>query len=80
MTSFYPQYHLEKKMRSDGGLASARMGCPHSRSGGRGTRESRMMEERNAVVSAATMRIMESGVELERPEAYAMAQEGFVRR
>ena len=39
-----------------------------------------MMEERNAVVSAATMRIMETGVELKKPEAYAMAQDGFVRR
>ena len=68
-------------MRSGGGLASARMGCPHSRQGGgRGTRESKMMEERNAVVSAATMRIMETGVELGEPQAYAMAQDGFVRR
>ena len=80
MTSFHPQYHLEKTMRSGGGLASARVGCPHSQGGGRGTRESKMMEERNAVVSAATMRIMETGVELEKPEAYAMAQDGFVRR
>ena len=67
-------------MRIDGGLASSNMGCPHGHGGARVTRESRMMEERNYVVSAASKAIMDMGVELEKTEADALAQEGFVRR
>ena len=44
------------------------------------TRESRMMEERNAVVSKAAMRMIETGLEKENEEAHAMAQDGYVRR
>ena len=39
-----------------------------------------MMAERNAVVAAATKMIVETGLELEKAEAYAMAQDGYVRR
>ena len=67
-------------MRSIGGLAVSNIGCPHGHGGARVTRESRMMEERNAVVTTTTKKIMETGVELEKSEAYAIAQDGFVRR
>ena len=67
-------------MRATEGLARTNMGCPHSRGGARVTRESRMMAERNAVVAAATKMIVETGAELEKAEAYAMAQDGYVRR
>ena len=39
-----------------------------------------MMEERNAVVAAATKMIIKNGIELEKAEAHAIAQHGFVRR
>ena len=67
-------------MRSIGGLAISNIGCPHGQGGARVTRESRMMEERNAVVTTTTKKIIETGVELEKSEAYAIAQDGFVRR
>ena len=67
-------------MRAAGGLTLASAGCPHGQGGARVTRESRMMEERNAVVAAATDLMIETGVGLESAEAYALAQDGFVRR
>ena len=39
-----------------------------------------MMEERNAVVSAAAKMMLRADVEASEEEAYARAQEGYVRR
>ena len=56
------------------------MGCPYGHGVARVTKESKMMEERNAVVAAATKMIIKNGIELEKTEAHAIAQHGFVRR
>ena len=44
------------------------------------TKDSKLMEERNAVVSAAAKMMLRAGVEASEEEAYARAQEGYVRR
>ena len=38
------------------------------------------MEERNAVVKAATKMMLSTGMETNEAKAYARAQEGYVRR
>ena len=67
-------------MRANEGVVIPNMGCPHGHGGARVTKESKMMEERNAVVAAATKMIIKNGIELEKAEAHAIAQHGFVRR
>ena len=44
------------------------------------TKDSRMMEERNAVVNTAAKMMLRSGIETDMAEAYSRAQEGYVRR
>ena len=44
------------------------------------TPESRLMEERNAVVSATARMMLERGIAADEREAYSKANEGFVRR
>ena len=44
------------------------------------TKDSKMMEERNAVVSAAAKMMLRAGTESSEAEAFARAQEGYVRR
>ena len=44
------------------------------------TRDSKLMEERNAVVKAATKMLLGTGMETNEAKAYARAQEGYVRR
>ena len=44
------------------------------------TRDSKMMEERNAVVKAATKLMLSTGMETNEAKAYARAQEGYIRR
>ena len=44
------------------------------------TKDSKLMEERNAVVSAAAKMMLRAGVEASEEEAYARAQEGYIRR
>ena len=44
------------------------------------TRDSKMMEERNAVVGAAARMMLRAGAEADKAEAFARAQEGYVRR
>ena len=44
------------------------------------TRDSKLMEERNAVVSAAAKMMLRAGVEASEAKAFARAQEGYVRR
>ena len=57
--------------------AQARLGY---RSRVKVTKDSRLMEERNAVVSTAAKMMLRSGIETDKAEAYARAQEGYVRR
>ena len=44
------------------------------------TRDSKLMEERNAVVNAATKMMLSTGLEMSEAKAHARAQEGYVRR
>ena len=44
------------------------------------TKDSRLMEERNAVVNTAAKLMIKSGTETDKVEAYARAQEAYVRR
>ena len=77
------QVRLEKRAtHPTSRLARANLGgCPHGHGAGpRVTRESRMMEERNAVVSRAAKMMIETGLEKEHEEAHAMAQYGYVKR
>ena len=57
--------------------ASSRFGYRRSV---KSTRDSKMMEERNAVVSAAARMMLRAGAEADEAEAFARAQEGYVRR
>ena len=75
---FVPQF-LEDKAKHASGTIRSHEGCPFGH-GGKQTRESKQMEERNAVVTATTKMLLEAGVETDEAEANAMAQEGYVRR
>ena len=44
------------------------------------TKDSKLMEERNAVVNAATKMMLSTGLETSEAKAHARSQEGYVRR
>ena len=75
----HEQVLLERAKHATSKLSRANSGCPHSHGGGKVTKESKLMEERNAVVVATAKMMIESGVETDMAEARVKAQEGYVR-
>ena len=73
-----PQFLVDRAKHASG-KPRTNTGCPFGHAG-KQTRESKQMEERNAVVAVTAKMLLEAGVETDKAEANSMAQEGYVRR